>query len=328
MGSCAETSLHGRSRAAGTAAGTVRATVLPHGHHSAGPFGRRSPRASASAHTRSSSAVSEGQTIGGMRISRVFIIAGQGCDVEWIAHRGAAFEAPENSLQAFEEAIRQGAERIEFDVQQSADGVAVVCHDTNTLRSTGVAHEVELTPWAQLQALRLSNEEPLPTFEDACKVMSGRVEMDVELKSSQPHLVEDVLSTLARYDLLENALITSFDPEVLRLARLRRYEGRLGLLIGSRSLHLRQRAYEAWPLKAVAETRATDLVIHHRLAHRFLRQALDRMGCGLVLWTAMEDENATEAYRKALYLRCASLRPAGLIVARIAEAKAVVDQAV
>lgn len=53
-----------------------------------------------------------------------------------IAHRGAAGEAPENTLAAFELAIRQGADGIELDVHLSRDGVPVVIHDARLERTS------------------------------------------------------------------------------------------------------------------------------------------------------------------------------------------------
>jgi len=53
-----------------------------------------------------------------------------------IAHRGAAADAPENTLAAFELALAQGADAIEFDVHLSADGVPVVIHDMRLDRTT------------------------------------------------------------------------------------------------------------------------------------------------------------------------------------------------
>ena len=53
-----------------------------------------------------------------------------------IGHRGAAGEAPENTMAAFELAMRQGADGIEFDTHLTADGVAVVIHDSRLDRTT------------------------------------------------------------------------------------------------------------------------------------------------------------------------------------------------
>jgi len=46
-----------------------------------------------------------------------------------IAHRGASADRPENTLEAFAEAIRQGADGVELDVRRTADGALVVRHD-------------------------------------------------------------------------------------------------------------------------------------------------------------------------------------------------------
>jgi len=53
-----------------------------------------------------------------------------------IAHRGASGEAPENTLAAFNLALRQGASGIEFDVHLSSDGIPMVIHDPRLNRTT------------------------------------------------------------------------------------------------------------------------------------------------------------------------------------------------
>jgi glycerophosphoryl diester phosphodiesterase len=53
-----------------------------------------------------------------------------------IAHRGASGEAPENTLAAFDLALRQGAKGIEFDVHLSSDGIPMVIHDPRLNRTT------------------------------------------------------------------------------------------------------------------------------------------------------------------------------------------------
>ena len=53
-----------------------------------------------------------------------------------IAHRGASGSAPENTLPAFELAVRQGADALELDVRLTADGVPVVLHDSTLERTT------------------------------------------------------------------------------------------------------------------------------------------------------------------------------------------------
>lgn len=53
------------------------------------------------------------------------------------AHRGDRKRFPENTLPAFSAAIKSGADMIETDVQMSKDGVMIIMHDDNTVRTTG-----------------------------------------------------------------------------------------------------------------------------------------------------------------------------------------------
>lgn len=62
-----------------------------------------------------------------MLVSEHFSKTGKECEI--IAHRGASGEYPENTAEAFRAAIRQHADRIEFDVRVDSKGVPVVSHD-------------------------------------------------------------------------------------------------------------------------------------------------------------------------------------------------------
>ncbi len=67
------------------------------------------------------------------------------------AHRGASGYAPENTLEAFQVAIDQGADGIELDVHLTRDGQVVVAHDETIDRvSDGTGTIGEMT----LEALR------------------------------------------------------------------------------------------------------------------------------------------------------------------------------
>ena len=57
--------------------------------------------------------------------------------VEWIAHRGASHDAPENTLSAIALAWQQDADAVEVDCRLTADGHIVVIHDEDTLRTSG-----------------------------------------------------------------------------------------------------------------------------------------------------------------------------------------------
>ena len=60
---------------------------------------------------------------------------------EIIAHRGASYDAPENTIAAIRHAWKQQADAVEFDVYLSKDAQIVLMHDKTTLRTAGVDRE-------------------------------------------------------------------------------------------------------------------------------------------------------------------------------------------
>ncbi|MFB6317836.1 glycerophosphodiester phosphodiesterase family protein [Saccharicrinis sp. FJH54] len=58
--------------------------------------------------------------------------------VKYIAHRGASFIAPENTMAAVNLAWQLNADAVEVDVYLSQDNQVMVCHDDTTLRTSGI----------------------------------------------------------------------------------------------------------------------------------------------------------------------------------------------
>jgi glycerophosphoryl diester phosphodiesterase len=73
--------------------------------------------------------------------------------VEMIAHRGASFDAPENTLAAMKLGFKQGAEAGECDVYFTQDGQLMIMHDRDTWRTTGVSNLMTQTTSAKLRQL-------------------------------------------------------------------------------------------------------------------------------------------------------------------------------
>ena len=53
------------------------------------------------------------------------------------AHRGDKKKYPENTMPAFESALRLGVDMIETDVHMTSDGHLVLIHDRNLSRTAG-----------------------------------------------------------------------------------------------------------------------------------------------------------------------------------------------
>ncbi|MFB6340229.1 glycerophosphodiester phosphodiesterase family protein [Saccharicrinis sp. FJH62] len=58
--------------------------------------------------------------------------------VKYIAHRGASYNAPENTMASVDLAWEIGADAVEVDVYKSLDNQIMVCHDDTTLRTSGL----------------------------------------------------------------------------------------------------------------------------------------------------------------------------------------------
>lgn len=104
----------------------------------------------------------------------------------WYAHRGLhdnRTDAPENSLRAFRLAVENGY-GIEFDVQLTRDGRAVVFHDDALRRVCGVAGRVQDYTYAELQQFRLlGTDQRIPLFTEVLELVDGRVPLIIELKA-------------------------------------------------------------------------------------------------------------------------------------------------
>lgn len=68
------------------------------------------------------------------------------------AHRGGAAYAPENTMAAFENAVRLGVDQLEADTQLSADGVLVLIHDDTLDRTTDCSGTVSSRRYAEIAA--------------------------------------------------------------------------------------------------------------------------------------------------------------------------------
>ena len=102
-----------------------------------------------------------------------------------VAHRGlwTAGGPPENSLGAFQAACAAGYS-IELDVRLSADGEAMVFHDDDLERMTGVAGKLRDRTAADLSALRLhGGDERIPTLLETLALVGHRAMVHVELKT-------------------------------------------------------------------------------------------------------------------------------------------------
>jgi glycerophosphoryl diester phosphodiesterase len=148
-----------------------------------------------------------------------------------IAHRGASTHAPENTLSAFQLAIEQHADALEFDVQLSSDKSVVVIHDHTLDRTTNGSGRVKDKSLDVIQSLNAGHaygpafsNEKIPTLDEIFDKFRKSTFYIIELKnmvSPFDDLPNRIALIIKNSGLLDRVLISSFNPVALyKLERL------------------------------------------------------------------------------------------------------------
>ncbi|HKQ61574.1 MAG TPA: glycerophosphodiester phosphodiesterase [Candidatus Polarisedimenticolaceae bacterium] len=208
-----------------------------------------------------------------------------------IAHRGASADRPENTRAAFDEALRQGCDAIELDVQLTRDGVPLIHHDRTLARFGAKQQTIAQADWRQLRSLHL------PTLDAVLERYARRTTLLVEIKVDEATmgprereaLVRAVLERLRPAEIERRTLLLSFDGRVLDLCaaespRLRRV------------LNVKLPPYLPRGLRARLPALAA-LSVDIRTVTPLVAAALSRAGCPLLSYTCNTPRRVERALR-------------------------------
>ncbi|NTU70650.1 MAG: hypothetical protein HGB10_02345 [Coriobacteriia bacterium] len=139
--------------------------------------------------------------------------------IELIAHRAGEAYAPENTVAAVEQARKDNADRLEFDVQRTSDGQLVVVHDADLLRLSGKDISVGGSTLAEVQAVDIGKGQHVPTlieFLDA----AGDTPLALEIKThpGDKQSTEEVVTLLQARGAIDRTVLLSLDPAITDLA--------------------------------------------------------------------------------------------------------------
>jgi glycerophosphoryl diester phosphodiesterase len=148
------------------------------------------------------------------------------------AHRGGAWQAPENTMAAFEGAVEHGYRYLETDVHATADGVLVAFHDSDLQRTCGRPGLIGDLPWREVRTARVAGSEPIPLLEDLLGAWAD-VRVNIDCKSDAA--VGPLVDVLRRGRALDRVCVGAFRDA--RLRRIRRLLGdRLCTSLGPRAV--------------------------------------------------------------------------------------------
>lgn len=146
-----------------------------------------------------------------------------------IAHRGASYYYPENTMAAFEGAVEMNAEMIEIDILLSKDGVPVVFHDEKLRAHSNGRGFVKNKTLEELQALDAGSwyderfaDQHIPALEEVLDFASGTIAVNIEIKKEvvsnqrKGGVEEKCLELVREYNMEKYVLFSSFDYRAVK----------------------------------------------------------------------------------------------------------------
>jgi glycerophosphoryl diester phosphodiesterase len=143
-----------------------------------------------------------------------------------VAHRGASWDAPENTVESVRRGWAEGADAVEIDVHLTRDGEVVVIHDATLLRTTGRDARVDELTLAEIRKLDAGiwkgaawRGAQVPALAEVLATVPEGKQLVIELKDGA-----GMAPALARVIAVgavpaEKIVLISFEAELLREAK-------------------------------------------------------------------------------------------------------------
>ncbi|XP_066919782.1 lysophospholipase D GDPD1-like [Clytia hemisphaerica] len=145
-----------------------------------------------------------------------------------ISHRGGAGENLENTITAYKDAIKNGTNMIELDVQLTADGVVVVSHDNELGRITGAEGLISETNFEDLPCLQPvqditfdigakmtsdSKDNKIPTLRKVFEEFPN-IPMNIDIKRNDDELIDKTLALIKEFQREEIVAAGNFSETI------------------------------------------------------------------------------------------------------------------
>lgn len=199
-----------------------------------------------------------------------------------VGHRGAAAHAPENTIESFARALRDGADALELDVHLTADGHVVVMHDPSVDRTTLGTGPVARLSLEAIRAFGMRRDAAarVPTLDALLESFPG---VPLLIDAKVPEVSMPLRRTLERHGAEARVLVGSF------------HGSHLAAFAGTRigTLATRSAAVRLLLLGRARAPRYAALAVPHRLGGvalpmRRLAAAARRAGRAVHVWTINE----------------------------------------
>lgn len=160
-------------------------------------------------------------------------------DIEIMAHRGASGKAPENTIAAVKQAIKDGADWVEIDVQETKDGAVIVIHDSDLMKLANVNTKIWEGTLKELQQSDVGSwfdpkfaGEKIPTLKQVLQEAKGKAKVLIELKyyGHDIALAQKVVDIVEELDMSKEIALMSLEPSQLKKIKTLRPDWDIGIL--------------------------------------------------------------------------------------------------
>lgn len=223
-----------------------------------------------------------------------------------VGHRGARFEAPENTLPGFRYALGLGLSCVEFDVRMTADEQLVIIHDDTVDRTTNGTGKVSDLTLSEIQALDARSTFPdwpepchVPTLADVLDVVQGLPDLIIEVKSDTDErldrIVPATIAEILRRDIVDRVTMTSFNPYVLEIVQREAPQIRRGYIGSWDTPHFLDRS---------VELACGQADVHHPTGDHELVARARELGMRVICWPTNSREELENVLTFAPDLFC------------------------
>lgn len=196
-----------------------------------------------------------------------------------IAHRGGGGLAPENTLAAFRNALRLGADYIEIDVRTTRDGQFVLMHDRSVDRTTDGRGAVKDLAFDEIRRLDAGSKfraafarERVPTLDETLALCRGKIHVYLDHKDAP---VADLWERIRRHR-MERQVVVYAGVETLQEWKRRapripvmpslpdefRREGGIAAFKGQLAAEALDGGADEWSAELVAQAHAAGSAVY------------------------------------------------------------------
>ena len=211
--------------------------------------------------------------------------------VKIIAHRGASYLAPENTVASTKLAWEKGADAVECDIWLSKDNKIIACHDASTKRTTGQNYQISKTESIILRELDAGSYkdeqyrgEKLPFLYELLQTVPPGKELVVEIKCKNevlPYLKKEV----EKYKKQINITFICFDFNTICETK-EVFPDHSCYWLCSNALILNSN------LKKVAGVKLNGVSLHYSIIDKDLMEHAEELGLEVYSWTVDDPEEA------------------------------------